>query len=72
MTAIFCDICKKEVPGARKDVNYVTVLEKDLCLSCEERLRISIKQVMAERRPYVFKEYQDLLGKTLNKLVAGR
>ncbi len=72
MTAIFCDICKKEVPGARKDVNYVTVLEKDLCLSCEEKLRVSIKQVMATRKPYVFKDYQDLMGKTLRKMAGDR
>jgi len=72
MTAIFCDICKKEVPGARKDVNYVTVLDKDLCLPCEERLRVTIKQVMAARRPYLFKDYQDLLGKTLFKMVGAR
>ncbi len=72
MTAIFCDICKKEVPGARKDVNYVTVLEKDLCLSCEEKLRVSIKQVMATRKPYVFKDYQDLMGKTLRKMTGDR
>ena len=72
MTAIFCDSCKQEVTGARRDVNYVTVLEKDLCLSCEEKLRVSIKQVMASRKPYIFKDYQDLLGKTLNKMTGGR
>jgi hypothetical protein len=72
MTAIFCDICKKEVPGARKDVNYVTVLDKDLCLSCEEKLRITIKGVMAARTPYVFRDYKELLGKTLGKMTGAR
>jgi hypothetical protein len=72
MTAIFCDSCKKEVPGARKDINYVTVLDKDLCLSCEERLRQSLRQQTAARRPVIFKEYQDTLSRTLQKLCGAR
>ncbi len=72
MTSIICDGCRKEVPGARKDINYVTVLDKDLCLSCEEKLRVSMRQQTAARRPVVFKEYQDGLSRTLNKLCGTR
>ena len=38
MTSISCDACKKHISGARKDVNYVTVLDKDLCMSCSDKL----------------------------------
>lgn len=72
MTAIFCDVCKKEVAGARKDINYVSILDKDLCMSCEEKLRLSMKQQTAARRPVLFKDYQENLGRTLAKLCGAR
>ncbi len=72
MTAIFCDVCKKEVPGARKDINYVTILDKDLCLSCEEKLRIAMRQHTAAVRPVAFKNYQEVMSKTLLKMCGVR
>ncbi len=72
MTAIFCDVCKKEIPEASKDINYVTYLDKDLCMSCEEKLRVSLKQHAATRRPMLFKDYQDSLGKILAKMCGSR
>ncbi len=72
MTVIYCDVCKKEISEARKDINYVTYLDKDLCLTCEEKLRVSLKQHAAARRPMLFKDYQDSLGKILSKMCAHR
>ncbi len=73
MTAIFCDVCKKEVPGARKDINYVTILEKDLCLSCEEKLRVTMRQYTAASQPsVVYKDYKETLAKTLLKWTGSR
>ena len=60
MTAIVCDICKKAVPAARKDVNYFTILDKDLCIPCQDELWDVTKQQMKARRPYTFKDYQAL------------
>jgi len=40
MTAIVCDICKKAVAGARKDVNYVAILDKDICMPCQDELML--------------------------------
>ncbi|MGA2480357.1 MAG: hypothetical protein ABSG63_16530 [Spirochaetia bacterium] len=68
MTAIVCDSCKKAVAGARRDVNYVSILDKDLCLDCHDELRDVTKQQMIVRRPYVFKDYQDILTKNLVKM----
>ena len=72
MTAIFCDVCKKEVPGARKDINYVTILEKDLCLSCEEKLRVTMRQYTAASQPVVYKNYKETLARTLSKMTGSR
>jgi hypothetical protein len=68
MTAIVCDICKKAVAGARKDVTYVTLLDKDLCVPCSEDLYDATKQQMKPRKPYLFKDYQETLTKNLAQM----
>jgi hypothetical protein len=70
MTAIVCDICKKAVPAARKDVNYFALLDKDLCADCQDELHDATKTQMAARRPYTFKDYQDTLSRNLAKMTA--
>jgi hypothetical protein len=68
MTAIVCDSCKKAVAGARKDVNYIAILDKDLCMPCNDDLYVATKKQMIVRRPYLFKDYQDLLLKNLLRM----
>lgn len=65
MTAIVCDICKKPVSGARRDVNYFTMLGKDLCEPCRDELHDATKQQMRQRAPYLFKDYYDHLARNL-------
>ncbi len=72
MTAIVCDVCKKVVPGARKDVNYFVILEKDLCVPCEDQLQDAVRDQMAARRPYQFADYKDVLAKTLARHTGGK
>jgi hypothetical protein len=68
MTAIVCDSCKKAVAGARKDVNYIAILDKDLCMPCNDDLRDATKKQMIVRRPYLFKDYQDILLRNLVRM----
>lgn len=72
MTSIICDGCRKEIHDARKDVNYVALLDKDLCLNCEEKLRVNMKQQTFARRPILFKDYQENLARNINKITGGR
>jgi hypothetical protein len=66
MTAIVCDICKKAVGAARKDVTYTVMLDKDICMPCSEQLLEVTKQQMKMKKPYLFKDYQEsLLGNLL-------
>ncbi len=65
MTAIVCDICKKAVNSARRDHNYFTILDRDLCEGCRDELHDTVKAQMRARQTYVFKDYQDLLAKNL-------
>ena len=65
MTAIVCDICKKAVGAARRDVNYFTILDKDVCEACHDELRDATKHQMRARQAYMFKDYQDTLAKNL-------
>jgi len=70
MTAIVCDACKKPVAAARREVNYFTILDKDLCESCHDGLKDATKQQMRGRSPYTFKEYYELLTKNLVRITA--
>jgi hypothetical protein len=70
MTAIVCDSCGKPIAGARREVNYFTILDKDLCTACHDELKDTTKQQMAARRPYGFKEYYETLTKNLAKATA--
>jgi len=65
MTAIVCDICKKAVGAARRDVNYFVILDKDLCEPCNDELHDATKAQMRARQPYLFKDYQELLTRNL-------
>ena len=65
MTAIVCDICKKAVAGARKDVSYLSILDKDICIDCSEDLLDATRQAMKQKRPYLFKDYQDTFVRNL-------
>ena len=68
MTAIVCDSCKKAVAGARKDVTYAVMLDKDLCIPCQEELWDATKKQMKTRRPYTFKDYQTFLVNNLMQM----
>jgi hypothetical protein len=68
MTVIYCDACKNEVVGARQGVNYVIIADKDICLSCEEKLRINLRQQTAATRPVIFKNYKETLTKVVGKM----
>ncbi len=70
MTLISCDACKKHISGARKDVNYVAILDKDVCVPCSEKLLETTKRHLAARSPYAFREYQETLQKNLARMCA--
>ena len=70
MTAIVCDACKKPVAAARREINYFTILDKDLCESCHDGLKDATKQQMRGRSTYTFKEYYELLTKNLARMTA--
>ena len=68
MTVIVCDICKKAVAGARRGDSYVTILDKDICIPCSEDLLGAAKQQMQVRKPYLLKDYQQILAKNLAQM----
>jgi len=72
MTAIVCDICKKAVPAARRELNYFTILDKDVCEACHDELRDEVKSQMRGRSPYTFRDYQDSLAKNLGSMTGRR
>ena len=70
MTAIFCDICRKDIAGARKDVNYAVILDKDICIPCHEELLEVTRHQTLPRHPFTFKDYRETLVKNLARMTS--
>jgi hypothetical protein len=68
MTSISCDACKKHISGARKDVNYITILDKDICMPCSEKLLDLTKRHAASHAPFGFRDYQATLQRNLQRM----
>jgi len=68
MTAIVCDACKKAIPAAMRNVNYMSVLDKELCEECADELLNTTKLQMKPRRPYTFKDYNESLVRNLSQM----
>jgi|WetSurMetagenome_2_1015567.scaffolds.fasta_scaffold1020014_1 hypothetical protein len=68
MTSISCDVCKKHISGARKDVNYVTILDKDICMPCSDKLLEATKRNAAAHAPFGFRDYQAALQRNLQRM----
>jgi hypothetical protein len=68
MTSISCDACKKHISEARKDVNYITILDKDLCMSCSDKLTETTKRQAIAHAPYGFRDYQAAMQRNLTRM----
>ncbi len=71
MTLIRCDACRKEVKDPRKDFNYSSILGRDFCNQCYEKLQESVRSSMEKRRPFRFPEYQEVLQKSVVRMTRG-
>jgi len=68
MQSIICDSCNKPVRDAMRDVNYVTVLDKTLCLSCKDGFERRVASTMFSRKKYAFLDHKKVLSDTLHKV----
>jgi len=68
MTAIVCDACKKAIPAAMRGINYMSLLDKELCEECGDELLNTTKVQMKQRRPYTFKDYNESLTRNLQQM----
>ena len=59
MTSIICDITKKAIPKARREVNYFTIRNKTLSEEGKEIVETKVKTIMKEKSPYTMSEYWD-------------
>jgi len=68
MIQIRCDACRKDIRDAHKDVNYSSLLGREFCTPCFEKLHENVGKGMSNRKPYRFSEYQELLRKTIVRM----
>lgn len=65
MTNIICDMCKKPIPDAirryswsTRDQRYDTILDKDICPSCLDKLNNNVMKKMANSSTFGYKEHR--------------
>ncbi len=67
MVTIICDSCRKPIKDASKDINYITIKDKALCLSCKRVFDDKVSASMGSKRKYSLsdfhKTYSDVLAK---------
>ena len=68
MTAIICDITKKAIPNARRDVNYIVVMDKNLSLDANFDLNETVRVAMGKEARYSFMKYKKVFVETLRKM----
>ena len=78
MINIICDMCKKPIPDARKDVNYFSEKDKSLCIECHRELIQEVDSIMDEAGGsqrnsvkydnYSFQTYKEVFDDTLEEL----
>jgi hypothetical protein len=70
-----CDVCKKQIPNAEKDLNYVTYLDKALCIPCKREFEDEVREIMDEEggelkntlkyQDYDYRTYKKVFRETL-------
>ncbi|WP_319561722.1 hypothetical protein [Marispirochaeta sp.] len=68
MITIVCDITKKAIPNAQRDVNYVTVLDKTLSMSAAEEFEKKVRKKMQGYKQYSFSNYKKVYRDILNQM----
>ena len=68
MTTIVCDVTKKAIPNAARDVNYVTILDKTLSMPALEQFQAKVKEKMSKEDSYSFARYKEVYRQTLSQV----
>jgi hypothetical protein len=69
MLRITCDVCKKVIEDAEKDVNYYTFRDMDICRPCKKKFDRDMEDRMEEVDPFHFHQYWKTYNKELMKAV---
>ena len=68
MTQIVCDYTKKTIPNAERNINYVTILDKNLSMDASAELERRVRGKMKSLPQYSLTEYKNIMTKTLDDM----
>ena len=68
MTTVVCDVTKKAIPNAQRDVNYVTMLDKTLSMPAVEEFEKRVRENMRSNKQYSFAVYKKVYRDVLNQM----
>lgn len=68
MTTVVCDVTKKAIPNAQRDVNYVTMLDKTLSMPAVEEFEKKVREKMRNNKQYSFAAYKKVYRDVLNQM----
>jgi hypothetical protein len=67
MNNVICDSCKKVIPGAKREVNYITFQNKALCTACTEAWDQEVREEMGKKGRYSLQDYKETMKKVILK-----
>lgn len=68
MTQIICDVTKKVISQARRDINYFTFRNKTLSEEAKEMVEKKVRDIMKQRSPFTLKEYWATYWSTVKQM----
>lgn len=70
MTTIICDVTKKAIPNAQKDVNFICILDKIVSIPAKEKIEEQVTKAMERKTRFTMKEYWLLYMQITRKLAS--
>ncbi len=67
MTTITCDMCKKKIHDARRDVNYETIRDRDICKTCMKSFLRDLEDDIDQWDPYTLEKQRKEYWKRIEK-----
>lgn len=67
MTTITCDMCNKVIHDARRDVNYETIRDRDICKTCMKSFLRDLEDDIDQWDPYTLEKQRKEYWKRIEK-----
>ncbi|MCX7025609.1 MAG: hypothetical protein NT080_13485 [Spirochaetes bacterium] len=69
MKAIYCDVCRNQIPEIIINRTFFPVGHFEICEECRDNLESAVKNTVREKKPFDYAWFDDLKMKVLEQAV---